>query len=75
MKLRCAIIDDEPLALDLLESYVRKTDFLQLVGRYNSAVSAMEHVREEAVDLLSSTYRCPTSPAWSSRNMLTRKLA
>lgn len=52
MKLRCAIIDDEPLALDLLESYVRKTDFLQLVGRYNSAVSAMEHVREEAVDLL-----------------------
>lgn len=52
MKLRCAIIDDEPLALDLLESYVRKTDFLQLVGRYNSAVSAMEHIKEEAVDLL-----------------------
>lgn len=27
MKLTCAIIDDEPLAVELLESYVRKTPF------------------------------------------------
>ncbi|MCM1078320.1 MAG: LytTR family DNA-binding domain-containing protein [Bacteroidales bacterium] len=52
MKLRCAIIDDEPLALDLLESYILKTDFMQLVGRYNSAITAMQHLSEEAVDLL-----------------------
>lgn len=26
----CVIVDDEPLALDLLESYVRKTPFLEL---------------------------------------------
>ena len=32
MMLRCAIVDDEPLALSLLESYVNKTLFLQLVG-------------------------------------------
>ena len=30
MVLRCAIVDDEPLALSLLESYVNKTPFLQL---------------------------------------------
>ena len=30
MMLRCAIVDDEPLALSLLESYVNKTPFLQL---------------------------------------------
>lgn len=52
MKLRCAVIDDEPLALDLLESYILKTDFLQLVGRYNSALTAMKSIKEEAVDLL-----------------------
>lgn len=52
MKLRCAVIDDEPLALDLLESYILKTDFLQLVGRYNSAITAMQSIKEEAVDLL-----------------------
>jgi len=37
MILRCAIVDDEPLALGLLESYVNKTPFLQLTGKYSSA--------------------------------------
>ena len=30
MNLRCAIVDDEPLALGLLESYIKKTPFLEL---------------------------------------------
>ena len=37
MNLTCAIVDDEPLALDLLESYVNKTPFLTLKGKYSSA--------------------------------------
>ena len=32
MTLNCAIVDDEPLALNLLESYVNKTPFLTLAG-------------------------------------------
>lgn len=44
MMLRCAIVDDEPLALSLLESYVNKTPFLQLVGKYSSAVQAMKEL-------------------------------
>lgn len=52
MILNCAIIDDEPLALDLLESYVRKTSFLNLVGRYSSAISAMSDIQQKKVDLL-----------------------
>ena len=35
MTLKCVIIDDEPLALELMESYVRKTPFLELCGKYN----------------------------------------
>ena len=42
MMLRCAIVDDEPLALSLLESYVKKTPFLQHVGNYSSAVHAIK---------------------------------
>ena len=38
MKLTCAIIDDEPLAVELLESYVRKTPFLELKGAYNGCL-------------------------------------
>ena len=45
MILRCAIVDDEPLALGLLESYVNKTPFLQLTGKYSSAVQAMKELQ------------------------------
>ena len=52
MKLTCAIIDDEPLAISLLESYVNKTPFLSLAGKYNSAVNALPILSKEPVDLL-----------------------
>lgn len=52
MILTCAIIDDEPLAVSLLESYALKTPFLELRGTYNSAVNALAALREEPIDLL-----------------------
>lgn len=52
MTLNCAIVDDEPLALDLMESYVAKTPFLNLTGKYSSAVQAMKELPERQVDLL-----------------------
>lgn len=52
MKLKCAITDDEPLALDLLESYVRKTPSLVLAGKYGSAAEALSGLAENPVDLL-----------------------
>lgn len=52
MKIRCLIVDDEPLALDLLERYVNQTPFLQLVGRCPSAVDALAKLEDETVDLL-----------------------
>ena len=52
MTITCAIIDDEPLAAGLLESYARKTPYLQLVGTYNSAILAMKDLRESPVQLL-----------------------
>ena len=52
MTISCAIIDDEPLAAGLLESYARKTPYLQLVGTYNSAILAMKDLRDNPVQLL-----------------------
>lgn len=52
MILRCALVDDEPLALSLLVSYVRKTDSLELCGSYSSAIQAMKSLPEHPVDLL-----------------------
>jgi two-component system LytT family response regulator len=52
MILSCFIIDDEPLAIGLLESYVAKTPFLELTGKFSSAVAAVESVREAAPDVI-----------------------
>lgn len=52
MKLTCAIVDDEPFALGLLESYVKKTPFLELVGKYSSAVQAMKELSDKKINLL-----------------------
>ncbi|MDW7693837.1 LytTR family DNA-binding domain-containing protein [Flammeovirgaceae bacterium SG7u.111] len=48
----CIIVDDEPLALDILENYVGKTPFLNLKGRCNGVSSAMKLLEETHVDLL-----------------------
>ena len=53
MNLNCVIIDDEPLAQELLRSYVEKTPFLHLAGVYSSAVQAMKEIAVgEAVHLM-----------------------
>lgn len=50
--IKCAIVDDEPLALDLLQSYVEKTPYLELAGRCSNALAAMKLLHEQPVDLL-----------------------
>lgn len=53
MILNCAIVDDEPLALELLQSYVQKTSFLHLMGKYSSAIQAMNEIpQHEEVHVL-----------------------
>lgn len=52
MTLRCLLVDDEPLALDLLEGYVAKTPSLTLAGRCSSAFQAMEMLDNTEVDLM-----------------------
>jgi DNA-binding LytR/AlgR family response regulator len=52
MRIKCLIIDDEPLALDLLENFINKVPFLSLVGKCEGALSALSFFEKEEVDLL-----------------------
>lgn len=52
MILKCAIVDDEPLAVELLASYVNKIPFMQLTGKYYSATEAMKDIAEGSVDVI-----------------------
>jgi DNA-binding LytR/AlgR family response regulator len=46
------VVDDEPLALKLVETLIKQTPFLQLEGSCSSAVEAMQMIREKPADLL-----------------------
>lgn len=59
MKLSCAIIDDEPLAVGLIESYVEKTPFLELHGSWSGGTAALEALRAAPVDLLFCDIQMP----------------
>ena len=50
--IRCIAIDDEPLALKQIEAYIDKTPFLEKVAVCDSALQAMEVLRDQPVDLM-----------------------
>lgn len=50
--LKCCVIDDEPLAAQLIASYIEKTPFMQLVGTYSSAQEAIKTILDNQVDLV-----------------------
>src|ERR1700761_7099716 len=50
--IRCLIVDDEPLALHILEDYMSKIPFLQLVKATTNPIEALTLVQEKQVDLV-----------------------
>ena len=50
--LRCIIVDDEPLPLELLSDYVNKTPFLELAGKYTNPLEALSALHQQPIDLI-----------------------
>lgn len=50
--MRCLIIDDEPVARDILRQYIADTPLLELSGECESALTALEFLKNEPVDVL-----------------------
>ena len=51
-QLSCIIVDDEPLAVRLLESYVEKTPDLELVASFTDSITAINAIKTQKPDLL-----------------------
>ncbi|URM38463.1 LytR/AlgR family response regulator transcription factor [Flavobacterium anhuiense] len=51
-KMKCVIIDDEPLAVELLEDFVKKVDTLELISTFNNAIDAVSFINQNNVDLI-----------------------
>ncbi|RXM42979.1 LytTR family DNA-binding domain-containing protein [Flavobacterium sp. YO64] len=50
--MKCVIIDDEPLAVELLEDFVQKVDSLELISTFNNAIDAVSFINQNNVDLI-----------------------
>jgi len=58
-KMKCLVIDDEPIAIGILEDYVKKVPFLEFAGSYRSALKALDYLQSHAVDLLFLDIKMP----------------
>ena len=59
MKIRCLLVYDEPLAIQLLQNHLAHLDNFEVVGVANNAVKALELLHEKAVDLLFLDIKMP----------------
>ena len=57
--INCLLIDDEPLALQLLEDHVRKTPFLKLAGKFEEPLQALPLLESQEIDLLFLDIKMP----------------
>jgi two-component system LytT family response regulator len=51
-KIRCIIVEDEPLAVKVLVDYISQVPFLELQGSFKDAILATEYLREHETDLI-----------------------
>ncbi len=60
MKFNCLIVDDEPIAQQILEKYISQIDALHLVGKCSNAFEALNVLHREKIDLLFLDIRMPS---------------
>ena len=71
-KLKCIIIDDEPVAIDILKGYVEKVSYLTLKKTFRNSVKALEYLENESIDLLFLDINMPDLTGIQFLNTLTR---
>jgi len=52
MKIKCLIVDDEPLAIEVLESYIQNLDTFEIIATCQNAFEAHEWLNKKKIDLV-----------------------
>lgn len=52
MSVNCLIIDDEPLAINVIKSFIEEIDTITILDTFNSAIDALTYLKEHTVDLI-----------------------
>ena len=50
--MKCIIIDDEPLAIDVLTDYCNKMDLVEVMGTFTNPLDAISDIKEKKMDLI-----------------------
>jgi DNA-binding LytR/AlgR family response regulator len=59
MKLKCLIVEDEPIAQDILKSYIDKTDLFEITAQLSNAIEAFTFLQHNTVNLLFLDIKMP----------------
>lgn len=69
-KLRCMVVDDEPLAVKMLENYIGRTDFLSMEASFTDPVAALAAIREQRPQLVFLDIQMPDLDGMELSRML-----
>src|SRR6186997_3582406 len=59
IQIKCIIVDDEPMARDVVRRYVQKISTLKLVGEFGNAIEATIFLQEQSVDMIFLDIKMP----------------
>ena len=68
--LRCIVVDDEPLAVKMLEGFIERTPFLELAASFNDPVLALSQIRSQAPELVFLDIQMPDLDGMELSRML-----
>ncbi|MGK0454761.1 MAG: DNA-binding LytR/AlgR family response regulator [Paraglaciecola sp.] len=72
-KLKCIVVDDEPMAREIIETYIAKTSNLELVASFSNAAEAILFVQENEVDLFFLDIHMPETSGLSLAKIIHKK--
>lgn len=52
MKIKCIVIDDEPLAISIIKNYLKSINNLELIGSYSNPIEALNSIENNEVDVM-----------------------
>ncbi|WP_428741253.1 LytR/AlgR family response regulator transcription factor [Tenacibaculum sp.] len=72
-KITCVIVDDEPVAREILESFIEKTHNLKLIARCKNALEALQIAQTEKIDLFFLDINMPEINGLSLAKIINKK--
>ncbi len=73
MKIKCIIIDDEPLAINVIKNFVHQVNDLDLTCTFNNAIDGLDYLKDTDVDLIFLDINMPLLDGLSFIKSLTKK--